>query len=138
MNKILELYLEVYEKGREDAGMAAYKIAEFYTEKGNHKEAFEWYRKGAELGDDRAICELGDCYLMGMGVEKDLEKAQKCYQMAYKKQGAGAERAAEALWRIHRANGGTEEKEQFLRDIDLGNELVIRNDCEKEGENGIF
>ncbi len=138
MDKSLKSYLEVYEKGGEDAGMAAYKIAEFYAEEGNHKEAFEWYWKGAELGDDRAMCELGDCYLMGMGVEKDHIKAQEYYRKAYKKQGAAAERAAEGMWRIYRAKGGTEEKEQFLRDIDLGNELVIRNDCEKEGENGIF
>lgn len=116
-------FRKAYEQKAEVVGFAAQQIGSIYYFSGYYKEAFDWYQKGALLGDGEAMCALGDCYLMGEGGEKDLEKAQKCYQMAYEKQGAGAERAAEALRRIYRVKGGTEEKEQFLNDLELENEI---------------
>ncbi len=44
----------------------------FYVyEKGNYSEAFEYWKKAAELGDAEAHCKLADRYEDGKGIEKD-------------------------------------------------------------------
>ena len=41
-----------------------------------------WYRKAAELGDAAAQNNLGTCYAMGEGVEKDEAEAEKWFRRA--------------------------------------------------------
>ena len=35
----------------------------------------KWFRRAADLGDPRAMFELGDCYEKGVGVKKDSDEA---------------------------------------------------------------
>jgi formylglycine-generating enzyme required for sulfatase activity len=42
--------------------------------------AVDWYRKGAEAGDGRAMANLGACYEQGQGVERDLKQAVDWYR----------------------------------------------------------
>lgn len=44
------------------------------------KEAFTRHRKGAELNDSSAMNCLGECYLLGEGVTKDLDQAAKWFR----------------------------------------------------------
>jgi len=81
MNKelALKLYKEAAELGNPIAknymGLVEYR-------KKNFKAAVELFRKAKELGCARAANNLGMCYEEGMGVEKDPDKALKCYQEA--------------------------------------------------------
>ncbi len=130
-------FREAYEQYREAAGLAAQRIGSVYSSLENYKEALEWYQKGAELGDDGAMCELGDCYLMGMGVEKDHIKAWEWYLEAHKKRGPAAERASKAMWLIYKVGGlQQKEMEQFLHVADLDNEwaMLILGNMYKRGE----
>ena len=45
-------------------------------------EAFQWFRKAAELGNADAQCSLGFCYENSIGVYKDKKEAMKWYQKA--------------------------------------------------------
>lgn len=47
--------------------------------KTNFKKAAEWCRKAADQGYDHAECLLGQCYLLGKGVPKDREIAEKLF-----------------------------------------------------------
>ena len=40
-------------------------------------EAVKWYRKAADQGDAKAQVELGECYMCGFGIERDLTEAKK-------------------------------------------------------------
>ena len=44
------------------------------------KEQFDLYMKAAELGNAEAMCEVGDCYYFGNGVDKDYNKALIWYK----------------------------------------------------------
>ena len=46
------------------------------------KDAFTRYRKGAEMNDPDAMNSLGECYLTGDGVAKNVEDAAKWYRKA--------------------------------------------------------
>lgn len=48
------------------------------------QEIFAMYQKAANLGDESAWENLGDCYRDGQMVEKDFEKAINCYEKAAK------------------------------------------------------
>ena len=61
---------ELYQAG-EDA-----KDAEDYA------KALEYYSMAAEQGEPNAIFFVGDCYYLGQGVEKDLDKAAEWYRKA--------------------------------------------------------
>ncbi len=58
------------------------------------KEAAQWFRKAAELGDIRAQYRLGQMYQFGYGVEQNNEEAAKWYRKAA---GQGFESARNAL-----------------------------------------
>jgi TPR repeat protein len=58
------------------------------------KEAAQWFRKAAELGDVRAQYRLGQMYQYGYGVEQDNKEAAKWYRKAA---GQGFESARNAL-----------------------------------------
>lgn len=49
------------------------------------KEAAEWYRKSAAQGNAAGEFGLGQMYLKGEGVEKDVEKARKYIELAAEK-----------------------------------------------------
>lgn len=71
------------------------KFAPAYTELGNiynfgsygiekdQKKSFEYYEKGAELGENKSKAALADFYIEGKLVEKDLDKARSLYQEAF-------------------------------------------------------
>jgi TPR repeat protein len=48
----------------------------------NDVKAAKWYRKAAELGDSRAMNNLGFMYANGRGVKQDYEEAVKWYRRA--------------------------------------------------------
>ena len=53
---------------------AIYREGELQFEKGNHKQAFDYYTRAAALGELEAHTELANMYRLGLGIEKDLEK----------------------------------------------------------------
>ena len=50
--------------------------------KANHVTAASWYRKAADHGHGAAAVNLGFCYALGQGVEKDLTAASKLFNTA--------------------------------------------------------
>ena len=42
----------------------------------DHTKAFEYYYEAAKLDDDTGKCNLGFCYLNGIGVNRDKEMAK--------------------------------------------------------------
>ena len=44
--------------------------------------AFAFYKRSAELGNNEAQCAVGNLLLHGSGVQKDIDRAEKYYQMA--------------------------------------------------------
>lgn len=48
----------------------------------DYSEAFEWYRKAAEHGNASAQYSLGEIYLNGFGVERNVAEAKKLFQSA--------------------------------------------------------
>ena len=46
------------------------------------KEAVKWYRKAAELGDTKAMTDLGHKYANGYGVIQDHKEALKWFRKA--------------------------------------------------------
>lgn len=71
-----------------------------YSKK-NYKEAFKYYKKIAELGNAKAMYELGNMYYLGDGVLwKDPKKAKYWIKKAYEAGNKDAEKAwnSLALW----------------------------------------
>ncbi len=54
--------------------------------KQDYKEAFKWYRKAAEQGNDEAQSNLGLCYENGQGVKQDFSEAVKWYKKLLRKE----------------------------------------------------
>ena len=50
-------------------------------------KAFELYRQSASEGDAGGLYNLGRCYLEGIGIEKDMDKAQLWLGLAAKEKG---------------------------------------------------
>ena len=77
-----------------------YSVDESYMGKDvtqDHKEAFKWFRKAAELGFARGQHSLGVCYERGFGVGKNINEAVKWYREATKQ---GDPQAPEDLKRL--------------------------------------
>lgn len=51
----------------------------FFNEKQEYEQAFGWFKKAAERGYTRAITNLGICYELGCGVDRDWDQALKYY-----------------------------------------------------------
>jgi TPR repeat protein len=79
----------------------ASKAQAAYSKK-NYEEAFEYYKKAADLGDAKAMCGLGVLYHSGEGVIKDYKEAIKWYKKAAE---LGSAQAMFGLGIIY-ANGG--------------------------------
>lgn len=50
--------------------------------KQNFKEAFNYYKKSAELDYEDAFISLANLYFKGVGTEKNLQEAEKWYKKA--------------------------------------------------------
>ncbi len=51
----------------------------------NEVKAFEYYNKSAEKGYVNAQFQLGECYRLGIGIEKDETKAFEYYKKSAEK-----------------------------------------------------
>ncbi len=73
--KLGDMYATLYEAGK--------GVVRDYGESIKwYRKAADQYRKAAELGDDRAQCNLGLMYLNGEGVPQDYAEAAKWYRKA--------------------------------------------------------
>ena len=52
------------------------------AERGNLKEAIDWYQKGADKGDPKAQFNLANSYFNGRGVKKNYKEAAKWFHLA--------------------------------------------------------
>lgn len=59
-------------------------------EEGREKEAFELYKKAADLGNPDAMFGLAGCYHNGIGVAMDGKKAKDVYERAAQNDSVGA------------------------------------------------
>lgn len=59
-------------------------------EKGREKEAFDLYKKAANLGNPDAMFGLAGCYHNGLGVAMDSNKAKELYERAAQNDSVGA------------------------------------------------
>ena len=55
-------------------------LADYYLDKGNEEKSFALYKRGAKLENDESQVMLGLCYLHGIGIAKDENKAYKLIQ----------------------------------------------------------
>ena len=53
-------------------------------------KAFEWWKIGADMGDEECLTNLGYCYHIGDGVKQNNLEAKKCWDQAAKKGSNGA------------------------------------------------
>lgn len=60
-------------------GWAACKVAIRYQKDKKQKEAFEWFRKSADIGSDYGCCKLGECYEKGWGTETNAALSAKWF-----------------------------------------------------------
>ena len=81
--KAIELLKKTYDSHGEMASDAALYIGNAYTFSFDTANAFSWYKKAADMGNDRGWLELGVCYQEGLGVVVDEEKALALYRKAY-------------------------------------------------------
>lgn len=59
---------------------AANNVACSYRILGKHRNAFEWWQRGVDAGDESCCLETGYCYQHGIGVRRDLDAAEKEYE----------------------------------------------------------
>lgn len=64
-------------------------------DKSEQERAFHLLNRACEAGDIYAAFNIGNCYKLGIGVEKDSQKALECYKQAFKK---GVKEAAYSLY----------------------------------------
>ena len=79
--KALELYRQAAEQGHIEAQFALGAALKMPGDYKNTREAVKWLRKAAEQGHQEAQAELGHSYEFGIGVEINLQEADKWYRM---------------------------------------------------------
>ena len=79
LEESLKWFLKAAKNGDSDG---QFQVAMLYITNGNFKEARRWLGKASKQDNSSAMCLLGDLYLHGQGVEKDLDKAMKIYKLA--------------------------------------------------------
>ena len=78
-NEAIRWYRKAADQGQANA---QYFLGVKCSLKCYESEAMQWFLKAAEQGLAEAQFECGECYLMGVGVEKDLQKAAQWYRKA--------------------------------------------------------
>jgi len=58
------------------------KLGDWYKDEGNLKEAVRFYTSSSLKGNKEGLVRLGDCYRIGVGVQKDEKAAVRCYTLA--------------------------------------------------------
>ena len=82
LEKDMDKALEYYEKASAaNYVFAINNIGKYEEEKGNLKEAYEYYLKSADLGESWACNKMGEAYRLGI-IEQDMDKAFKYYNKA--------------------------------------------------------
>ena len=88
-DKAIEYFHKAVEMGNEDAikeeANFIKTIADDYYSAEDYAKALEYYCKAADLGNASAMNQLGMMYYYGLGVTKDLVKAQQWYSQASEK-----------------------------------------------------
>lgn len=101
--KAMAWFRKAYEKQGAAAGTAANEIGRIYVDLPQHeKEAAEWFRRGADLGFDWAMNNLGLMYENGTGVEQSAEDALEWYWKAYEQREDAAGDAANNIGTVFR------------------------------------
>lgn len=81
--KDIEAAKDWYEKSaRKGYGKASLQLADLLAEERMYVEALPWYEKACKQGIAEAYRKIGDCYLYGIGVERNLAAAIENYQAA--------------------------------------------------------
>ena len=92
--------------------------------KQNYRKAVDWFEKAAELGNGRAMFNLGLCYDGGFGVDKSLEQARQWYVNAAD---AGVPEAQMKVAIIAEDEGDYVQAMKYLRQLaDAGNAACMR------------
>ena len=79
--KAIFWYLKAAKK---NSPLAYYNLGQIYSEQKQHVRAVKWWRKSAELGETKALCNLGVATEEGMGLKTDPKKAFHYYTKAAK------------------------------------------------------
>lgn len=75
--------IEWYRKAADGGyGKAQLELADLLAAEKNYEEAFQWYENAGRQGLAEAHRKQGDLYLYGLGTEKDVAAAIKCYESA--------------------------------------------------------
>ena len=56
-----------------------FAVGRDYYEKGDYAKAVDWYQQAASIGNAEAMYELANCFMNGIGVEKNLSAAEHMY-----------------------------------------------------------
>jgi len=79
----LDLAKSWYKRALEhNISKAGFNLGSIYFRDDNFKEAFKFFKKAAELGDERAMFYLAWMYENGAGVERDFQKAKYFYKLS--------------------------------------------------------
>ncbi len=84
-NKNIELAYTYYKKAAYlNNPVGYYNVARYFFEKGDYKQALEYFTKAKELNYSEATIKLSEIYLNGLGVHKSKKKAFKFMEQAVK------------------------------------------------------
>jgi TPR repeat protein len=74
--KALYWYYQAYRQGDPSA---ANNIATIHRDCGRIGRMIWWFRRAVRMGDPEPLLEIGECYETGIGLVRNLKKAQDCY-----------------------------------------------------------
>lgn len=84
-NKFEEKFKEIHVKAESGDSLAQAYLAQEYSVREQHEEAWHWAYLSAGNGNAWGLYELGMCYLKGINTEVDLEKAYILFNEAVEK-----------------------------------------------------
>lgn len=99
-SRALYWYLRAYRQGK---ASAASNIATIHRDCKNPTKMVWWFRRAIAMGDNDALLELGKSYQTGIGVRKDPNRAERCYQRLVASQAVtehGREQAMKLLAKV--------------------------------------
>lgn len=73
---------DLIQKAQDGDADAQCKLGVWYEKGQNYYEAVKWFRKAAEQDNGKAQRYLGNCYVLGAGVQQDYEKAEMWHDKA--------------------------------------------------------